>query len=220
MKIVSVVLCIIVLCIAFIGFGKGQTSLPMDRKQANEEIKVIKSRIQDWALRNDYYRIDDEKALEDVILFINDPVGRFDSIKRLNTDQLWKYISMYDYVLKGSKGIGTFYFFDHLKEMMIPVDEKKVKLVTYLMHDCQPDGVFAELLVDLYTGLFAVDPLLFVNDLKTRTDWKDVIDSLGSGDYEAMRAGLAKLGNTKFEMELKEYWTECRKKWSSIKECL
>jgi hypothetical protein len=217
MKFISLLFRVFVLSIAFAGFGLGQTSPPMDRKQAKEEIKVIKSRIQDWGLPKDYYSIDDEKALADVILFVEDPLGRFDSIKHLDNHQLWKYIDMCDHVLKGTKDIGTFYFFDHLKKLMIPPDDKKVKLVTYLMHDCQPDGAFAELLVDLYTNLFAISPFLFVNDLKSRADWKDVIGGLASGNYDAMTAGLKELDNTKFEMQLKEYWEECRKRWSSIR---
>ena len=211
MKFISVPVRVFVLSIAFAGFGSGQTSLTMDRKQAKEEIKVIKSRIQDWAMPNEYYKINDEKALEDVILFINDPVDRFDSIKYLNTHELWQYIGMYDDVLKGSKGIGTFFFFGRLEKEMIPVDSRKVKLVTYLLHDREPDGVYAELMVDIYIKSFETNPQLFVDDLKTRSDWKDVIGNLASGDYDAMTAGLKELGSTKFEMELKEYWTEFMK---------
>ncbi len=217
MKIIRGLVWAIALCVIFAGLGIGQTSPPMDRRQAKEEIKIMKSRIKDWGPPYEYYKIEDEKAFEDVILFINDPVDRFDSIKYLNDHQLWNYISMYDTVLKGTKGVGTFFFFDHLKKFMIPLDERKIKLVTYLLHDRQPDGVYGELIVEIYTRLFGVDPLLFVNDLKTRSDWKDIIGSLGSGDYEAMATGLKELGNTKFEMELKEYWTECRKKWYPIR---
>jgi hypothetical protein len=214
MKIARALEWIFSICIVSVGFGIGQASLPMNRKQAKEEIKVIKSRIQEWGLED--YRIDDEKALEDVILFINDPLDRFDSIMHLNTHQLWHYIGMYDYVLKGRKGIGTFYFFDRLEKSMIPVNATKVKLVTYLVHDRMPDGVDAEFMVDIYTKLFEVNPHLFVNDLKTRSDWKDLIGCLASGDYMAMNRGLAKLGNSRFEKELKAYWAECEKRWARI----
>ena len=213
MKIVRAVVWAGAFCVVSAGLGIAQTSLRVDRKQAKEEIKTIKSRIKDWGLPSEYYRIADEKALEDVILFINDPVDRFDSIKYLDNHQLWNYIGMYDYVLKGTKGTGTFYFFEHLRKMVIPVDAMKVRLVTYLMHDSQPDGVYGELMVDLYTKLFGDYPVLFVNDLKTRSDWKNVIDDLAAGDYVAMTTGLEKLGNSRFEMDLKEYWKEGMKRW-------
>lgn len=217
MKVIRALACTVALCAISAGLVLGQASLPTDRKQAKKEIDLIKSRIKDWGLPSESFRIDDEKALEDVILFIQDPVSRFDSIKYLDNHQLWNYIGMYDYVLKGSRGIGTFYFFEHLENLLVPVDAKKVNLVTYLMHDSQPDGVYGEWMSDLYTKLFGDNPILFANDLKTRSDWKNVIGDLACGDYEAMTAGLTKLGNTKFELELKEYWAECMNKWSSIR---
>jgi hypothetical protein len=65
----------------------------------------------------------------------------------------------------------------------------------------------------MYTELFEAYPGQIVNDLKTRPDWKSVIDCLAIGSYEHMRAGLAKLVDTNFEKELKAYWAECEARW-------
>ena len=190
-----------------------QTSRSVDRQQAEEEIRIIRSRIQDWGLA-DRYKIDDEKALEDVILFIHDPVTHFDSIKDIH--RLWNYIGMYDHVMKGSNGSTADYFLNHLREISVNIDAKKIEVITYLLHDHHPDGVYMELLVELYIGLFEMSPGQFVNNLKTRQDWKSVIERLSIGNYETMKAGLKKLGDSKFERELKEYWAECEKRWARM----
>lgn len=187
-----------------------QTSRSIDRQQAKEEIGIIRSRIKGRRLA-DRYKIDDETALEDVILFVHDPVTRFDSIKHLDSYHLWTYIGMYDEVLKGGD-----YFLYQLRDIANNIDDKTIKLVTYLLHDHHPDGVYMELLVEIYIGLFKLYPAQFIKDLKTRQDWKSVIDCLASGNYETMRAGLAKLGDAKFERELKEYWAECEKRWARM----
>jgi hypothetical protein len=118
---------------------------------------------------------------------------------------------MYDEVLKGGD-----YFLYQLRDIPNNIDDKTIKLVTYLLHDHHPDGVHWEILADMYTELFEAYPDQSVNDLKTRQDWKSVIDRLAMGSYKHMRAGLAKLGDTEFEKELKAYWAECEKRWERI----
>ncbi len=188
-----------------------RTSRSIDRQQAKEEIGIIRSRIQDRGLA-DRYKIDDEKALEDVILFIHDPVTCLDSIKYLDSYHLWTYIGMYDAVLKGGD-----YFLDQLRDIASNIDDKTIKLVTYLLHERMPDGVTGEMLAYMYTELFEAYPGQFVIDLKARPDWKSVIDRLAIGGYKQLRAGLAKLGDTKFEKELKAYWAECEARWEHIR---
>jgi hypothetical protein len=185
-----------------------------DQEDTKNQIKEIVAWVQSRNTNHpNYPRIDSEEALEKVILFVKDPMKYSYLPRTMDGYQLWTYIRLYDNFLYEAKKIGGgTYFFQQLSTITETMNDEKVTLVTSLFINC--NGAFnCELLCSLYTVLFGRNPALFVKDLEKRKDWKRVIGDLAPGDYEAFRAGLAKLGDSKFEKELKTYWSECEKRW-------
>lgn len=83
-------------------------------------------------------------------------------------------------------------------------DAENIALLTSLMMRCESPEIrfpFAE----QYTKLFEIYYGVIVKDLERRTNWRDVIRAASMGDKETFFSGLAKLGNSPFEQELKAY---------------
>jgi len=188
-----------------------------DKQDAKGQVREMVA----WAQNRDanplsYPRINSEEALEKVILFVNDPLKYSDLPHAMDGYQLWNYIYLYDsFLFQTKKSKVEFFFFQQLDTLTKTMNDEKVMLVTTLFINCH-GALYCEGLCGYYTELFGRYPALFVKDLKKRNDWKRIIGDLAPGDYEAMKAGLAKLGDSKFERELKEFWVECEKRWRGM----
>lgn len=155
-----------------------------------------------------------ESDIVKVIWFLQYPRERFDAVKDITglCDYIWA-IQRYSFE-KGRRGGQKIYlndFFGFLHDNFLTADCQNVKILTYLLLNCDI-AVLGEALADSYTRLFECQPALFVEDLKTRENWKDIVRLLGAGDTRAFGIGLSKLGSSPFELELKAWVAALEKK--------
>jgi hypothetical protein len=143
------------------------------------------------------------EELKKVILFLENPLVYFNELA--NIADYCDYISIYAYYLRSSKQVTGDIYYSFLDKYFRDIDQKRVHVLTQLLLNCKKDAIFSELLADRYTVLFGINPSVFVCDLKARKNWKEVIDSIRSGNGGAFREGIAKLGDSDFESQLKEY---------------
>jgi hypothetical protein len=73
-------------------------------------------------------------------------------------------------------------------------------------------GAYGELLSDETAKVFWLHPQMFVKVLERTAEWKDVIDDISMLGWGYFWKGLLKLGDTKFEKELKNYVADKTKK--------
>ena len=144
-----------------------------------------------------------EENLKKIVLFLENPVTYFDNVEPI--EGFCEYISAYSAFLIINNRIPGDFFSAFLDKHFVEVDSNKVRILTFLLAGCQASALFAELLAERYTVLFGSNPQIFIRDLETRKNWKEIMDSLRSGHAREFQAGLAKLGDSSFEKELKEY---------------
>jgi hypothetical protein len=142
------------------------------------------------------------KDMENVILFLRDPIGNFNQIR--NIKDLFSYISIYDAFMIKSKRSAEGPFDPFLRKNFKMIDEKKASILIFMVL-APGGGVFKELLADKFTKLFESNYFVFIKILKKMPNWRLVVDEVGSGDWAAFKAGLEKLGDSPFEKEFKEY---------------
>lgn len=147
-----------------------------------------------------------EHSTEDMkktIMFIQSPVRYFDCVKGI--DSFCKYIDVYGRFFNETSGSSRDFYDIFLKRNFSTISRENVPILTFLLLSCQGNALFSELLAEAYTVLFESDPALFVIDLKGRKNWRIVLDSLKPGSWPALQSGLTKLGNSRFEREIKAY---------------
>ena len=147
-----------------------------------------------------------EERLNDIESFLNDPITNFDRIKQIKN--LCNLIDRYEQnLLKNQSptvGVLTVFFNRHFGE----VDEMRAKIVIHMILHCG-SGIQGEILIEKAAILFCAQPQMFVKVLEKTEDWKMVIcDLFYLGDISK---GLEKLGNSRFEMKIKEYVKELEK---------
>jgi hypothetical protein len=142
-----------------------------------------------------------EKDLEKVLAFIQDPVRNFPDVQRVTN--LCSYIHAYGQYITEKNDDPAGYLTTFSMCFRVATDEN-VPILTYLILNCH-NAILSEGFADEYTKLFAVSPEIFVKDLKRRANWKTVVFLAGGGNWELFKQGLAKLGNSGFELELKNY---------------
>jgi hypothetical protein len=143
-----------------------------------------------------------ELDLLNVVLFLQYPSEYFCRIQRIHDlcSFMWA-IEMFLYQQRNMEFDG---FFGFVRRNFQVASTENVPILTYLILNCE-HAYFAEELVNVYSKLFEKQYVLFIEDLKRRNDWKRIINGMPAGDWNAFKRGLAKLGNSKFELELKEY---------------
>jgi len=143
-----------------------------------------------------------EKNLAIVLSFERDPLRNFRDVQRVA--DVCSYIYAYANYLAETKQkdeAGYMNFFS--KHFRIATDEN-VPILTYLVLNCH-NAFLGESFMGQYTDLFGASPEIFIKDLKRRANWKQVVDEARVGNWRAFEEGLAKLGNSGFELELKNY---------------
>jgi hypothetical protein len=133
--------------------------------------------------------------------FLKDPVANFDRIKGVH--DLCGTILATD-IERSTRGLAQdrdLYIGKLFGALRHEIDERKVEIAIYLflqLHRCQ--GSMIENIIDIFTD----QPRLFVRVLRMTGEWRSVINIM-SQDWGAFSPGLAKLGNSAFEKELREY---------------
>jgi hypothetical protein len=148
------------------------------------------------------------KYLEEVILFLQIPEKHFVGIQ--NIEGLRFYIMIYEQYLRETDRYGGFLISAFLEKHFQTIDDVKVNIITYLLLNCS-QGIAGEFLSEKFIDLFGSNPDIFINELKKRKDWKEVIRELLPGKWESFRECVNKLGNSQFEMELKKYVSDLDK---------
>jgi len=149
-----------------------------------------------------FLRDHSEKNLETVLAFLQDPVRNFRRVQAVA--DVCSYIYAYVRYLAETKenddaGYKRFY----RTHFRIATDDN-VPILIYLVLNCH-NALFMEELTDRYTVLFKESPEVFIRDLRRRANWRQVVDEIRGGNWGAFKDGLAKLGNSGFERELKNY---------------
>ena len=142
-----------------------------------------------------------EKDLKKVLAFVHDPVRNFPDVQRVA--DMCSYINAYGHFVSEKNEDPVGYLNLIHAHFLIATDEN-VPILTYLILNCH-NAILSEGFADRYTRLFEGSPEVFVRDLERRPNWKRVVDEVVGGDWQAFKRGLDKLGNTGFELELKNY---------------
>lgn len=148
----------------------------------------------------------DEEQFNDIGAFFNDPIANFDRIKQI--ENLGELISRYERGFNKNQSLTDNFLTEFFNRHFGEIDEIRIKIVIHMILHCG-SGAHSEILSDKAAQLFCVQPLMFVMVLEKTEDWKLVIrDLFYLGDISK---GLEKLGNSKFEMKIKEYVKELEK---------
>jgi hypothetical protein len=143
-----------------------------------------------------------EKDLEKVLAFLQDPVRNFRSVQRVADVCSHEYAyANYLAETKQKDDAGYMTFFS--THFQVATDDN-VPILTYLILNCN-NAFLGEAYADRYTVLFKSSPEIFIKDLRRRKNWKQIVDEIRAGNGRAFREGLAKLGDSGFELELKNY---------------
>lgn len=143
-----------------------------------------------------------ERDLEKVLAFLQDPLRNFQGVQRVA--DVCSYIGAYVIYLAETKQKDDAGYIKFFSTHFRIATDANVPILSYLMLNCHDDFLM-EAIVGRYTELFGVSPEIFVKDLRRRANWKRIVDEAGTGDWRAFKEGLAKLGNSEFELELKNY---------------
>ena len=167
-------------------------------RDIREQIKEMKLLAEGREFFNDH----SEENMYKIMSFVHDPTEHFPGIQDIKD---WcSYIQMCDRYLINvkRKRIGCF---GTLMRHFLDVDGDKVVVLTFLISTGRSCGLYLEALSARYSRLFSSNPTIFVEDLKKRKDWRDIVETLQVGDWNAFKTGLTKLGDSEFEKGLKSY---------------
>jgi hypothetical protein len=168
-----------------------------------KQIKEIKK----WAYGANFLKDHSERKLYQIRLFADNPVGCFNQVRNI---QDWcAYFQTWDFYLIDVKKIPEGCF-GKLLQHFENVDDKKAAILSFLILTDSKCGFYAEALSERYTILFSKQPEVFIRDLEKRGDWKNIIKTLYSGEWGAFEDTVLKLGDSKFEKELKAYVAELK----------
>jgi hypothetical protein len=156
-----------------------------------------------------------EKDLEIVLSFQRDPLRNFQDVQRVA--DVCSYIGAYaSYLAETKQKDDAGYMEFYSKHFRIATDDN-VPILNYLILTCH-DAFLMESIAGKYTELFGASPEIFVKDLRRRANWKWIVGRASGGNWRAFMGGLAKLGNSGFELELKKYALSIS--WRYISWCL
>ncbi|MGB8957947.1 MAG: hypothetical protein WCC00_02925 [Candidatus Aminicenantales bacterium] len=145
----------------------------------------------------------DQEQLNDIEAFLNDPITNFDRIKQI--ENLCNLIDRYEQSLIKNQSLTTGVLTEFFNRHFGEVDEIRTKIVIHMILHCG-SGVQGETLFEKAAMLFCAQPQMFVKALEKTEVWKLVIrDLFYLGDISK---GLEKLGNSRFEMKIREYVKE------------
>lgn len=143
-----------------------------------------------------------EKDLEIVLSFQRDPLRNFQDVQRVAN--VCSYIYAYANYLAETKQKDDAGYLDFFSKHFRIATDDNVPILTYLLLNCN-NAFLGEALADRYTTLFGSSPKIFIKDLRRRKNWKQIVDETRAGNWQAFEEGLAKLGDSGFELELKNY---------------
>ncbi len=174
-------------------------------QEIRNEIKQIRSSERGREFLKDH----SEENLYKIMLFATDPVKYFISIQDIK--DWFGYVEIWDSYLirsnKTAKGyLGT--LLEHFRD----INPEKVEILTFLVLNSKNCGLYQEAMGARYARLFSASPGTFIEDLEKRKNWRDVIGLILVGGWYEFKVGVAKLGDSEFEKELKAYLAELERR--------
>jgi hypothetical protein len=154
-----------------------------------------------------------EGKLGDVAAFLSDPVANFDKVRHLDDLCLWigRYDrSLFEAGVRNYRSLSSFF-----QKNFHEIDEKKVEILIHMNIHCGSGGLNGEILGSQTARIFRDYPQMFIEALEKNRDWKKFINGITIG-WRDFSEGLAKLGDSGFEQEIRKYVDEIKRK-SSIK---
>jgi len=176
----------------------GQDFLCYDRNQIETQINEMRKKY----AGPEYSAVASSEAFKNVILFLQNPTKYFGAIK--NIPHVQSYISLYGTYLNETHKLNGLLIGVFLDKHFSTIDEERVPILTFLLLNCS-QGVFGELTTWYYIDLFASNPQLFIQDLKKRSGWREVVDNLVPFDSGKFKESMKKLGASDFEKQFKNY---------------
>lgn len=169
----------------------------------DQDPRTIVENIKKTEYGREFLREHSEAKLEKMILFSREPAKYFRDVEDIGD---WcHYLSLYDQYMGVELKSPYSLMLSWARDKFKTGDEETISILTFLLLNGRTCGHWGEELADRYTILFGLDPGPFIKDLEKRADWKTVIASVFSGDWNAMHKGAAKLGDSPFEKELRTY---------------
>lgn len=156
-----------------------------------------------------------ERDLEAALAFLHDPARNFQGVQRVAN--VCSYLGAYVSYLAETKQKDDAGYMDFFSKHFRIATDDNVPVLNFLMLTCH-DAFLMEMIGDHYTKLFGASPEIFVRDLRRRANWKWIVGRASGGNWRAFMGGLAKLGNSGFEQELKKYALSIS--WRYISWCL
>ncbi len=146
-----------------------------------------------------FLRDHSEKDLEKVAAFLRDPVANFRGVRSVG--DICAYVHAYaQYISEtGDDPAGYLKF---LSRHFRVATKDNVPILTYLVLNCR-NAFLSEAWIAHYAELLRDYPRLFAEDLSRRKNWKRIVEEASMDDPQAINEGLAKLGQSKFELALK-----------------
>lgn len=133
--------------------------------------------------------------------FMEDPVGKFDEIKRL--DDIGSLI--YQYEQKFVKdGVLVESPVESLLEKLGVANEETIRVLIFLVLNIKT-GIDAELIIDRASGIFKDYPDTFISVLEKSRDWKSAVEKMYYLNPAEIRGGLRKAKEREFVAEIKKY---------------
>lgn len=129
---------------------------------------------------------------KDIDAFFKEPLVNFESLKKLEDlqDKMSKYIKYNRDIVE-----------DFFKGFFERMDDKKMEIIMFVL-SIYPYDIIA----DWGARAFRLYPELFLNNLEQYYDWRPIVAGI-SERWEEFFPGLAQLGNSKYENNIKEFAT-------------
>lgn len=142
-----------------------------------------------------------EKNLKIVLAFLQDPVRNFRQVQ--GVADVCSYIYAYANYLTETRQTDEAGYLCFLSKHFQIATDNNVPVLTYLVLSCH-NAFLSEGFADQYSRLFGMYPEVFIKDLRQRANWKRIVYEGAMENWQAFNEGLAKLGNSGFERELKD----------------
>ncbi len=183
-----------------------QDFLPYNEDQIKTQIKEIFApypKLQETFAHQIFMLSSSPENMKITIFFLQNPLKYFDDEKRVPDP--FSYFALYEQYLKDKKEVDAncFLLEDFFNQHFKTIDEKRIQIITFLL-ECS-SGIDWDVVSIYYVKFFLRNTHLFIEDLRKRDNWRDIIKSSFFIDQDNTEAAIAELGNSEFEKELKKY---------------
>jgi hypothetical protein len=199
-KAATILVPLLVACLPLLNGGNQEEKLV--KLTINDQIDSLIGRFKGTGDGREFLQKHLEQDLKKVVFFLQSPSDGFCAVQ--DVQNICPYIWAIDWYLSKHREPAFIGFFGFLRRNFQAANAENVQWLTHLILHCG-HAFLEEALANHYTVLFENSPGLFVKELEKTKDWRKVIATALGGDWRAFKAGLAKLKDSRFEVELKDY---------------